>query len=389
MAAEPGRPTDVSPEATRPAIGEGHRQTVIVEAVRLGAVEPGRTGDAQVVAVDLDPRAECAQAGGRPGDPVGLLVAELAGAADDGRAVGGGRGEAQDRDLVDGGGHVRRTEVDGAQARRPHGQVGQRLADAVVGRVVVGSLLDVGAHRAQDVDDRATGRVDPDVEDRELGVGMDRPGDQPEGRGRDVARDTLRDRAHRNPSFDRHCDRPVRCVRPLDRHAPRSQHPFRVVARRDRLADRRPPVRAKSRQQDGGLHLCARHLRRVVDGPERGTTDHGQWWEGIVLPAMEDGTHRAQRFDDTSHRAAAQRIVTVEDRRQGQPGEHAAHQPEARPGVAAIERAVGGRGERVGAAGDDAVADGRPVALDPVDGRAERRHDRRPSSGRRRRPRRR
>ena len=93
------------------------------------------------------------------------------------------------------------------------------------------------------------------------------------------------------------------------------------------------------------------------------------------MPAMEDGTHRAQWFDDTSHRTAAQRIVAVEDRRQRQPGEHAAHQPEARAGVAAVEDRRPGAASASAPPRDDPVADRRAVALDPIDGRAERRHD--------------
>ena len=78
MAAEPGRPIVVAPLGDQPGDREGHRQAVIVEAVGLGAVEDGAAVDAEVVAVDLDPGAERAQAGGDPGDPVGLLVAQLA-----------------------------------------------------------------------------------------------------------------------------------------------------------------------------------------------------------------------------------------------------------------------------------------------------------------------
>ena len=118
MAAEPGRPIVVTPRATRPAIAK-----VIARrwSSRLSVSAPSRraaAGDPEVVAVDLDPGAERPQAGGGPGDPVGLLVAELAGAADDGRAAGGGRGEAQDRDLVDRGGDVGRPELDGAERSR-------------------------------------------------------------------------------------------------------------------------------------------------------------------------------------------------------------------------------------------------------------------------------
>ena len=69
--------------------GEGHGQAMIIEAVRLGAVQPGRAGDPQVVAVDLDPGAQGAQTGGRALDPVRFLVAELTGAADDGGPLRG------------------------------------------------------------------------------------------------------------------------------------------------------------------------------------------------------------------------------------------------------------------------------------------------------------
>ena len=58
---------------------------MIVEAVRLGAIEDAPAGDVEVVAVDLDPRPESAQAVGGALDPVRFLVTELAGAVDDRR----------------------------------------------------------------------------------------------------------------------------------------------------------------------------------------------------------------------------------------------------------------------------------------------------------------
>ncbi len=330
--------------------------------------------DVEVVAVDLDPGAERAEPGRDAGDPVRFLVAQLAGAADDGRAGRGRGGQAEDRDLVDRGGHVGRTEVHGVQARRAHDQVGQRLADAVVGRRPVRALVDVGAHRPEDVDDGPAGRIDADVVDDELGVGVDGARDEPERSRRDIARDPLRDRVHRHTSCHRHRDRAVRRVGPLDRHAACPKHPFRVVARRDRLANRRPTRRPKPRQQDRRLHLRARHRRLVLDRPERGTTDHGQGRKGVVPAGVEHGAHRAQRFDDTSHRAATQRIVAIEGGRHRQPGEHAGHQPQARPGVPAVERR-GRLPEPVGARRVDAVVD-RPAALgDPLDRGAEGRHD--------------
>ena len=87
---------------------------------------------------------------------------------------------------------------------------------------------------------------------------------------------------------------------------PAPEHPLRVVARRDRLANRRPALRPEPRQEDRRLHLCPRHRRRVVDRPERGVPDHGERREGVVAARLEHRAHRAQRFDDTSHRTATQ-----------------------------------------------------------------------------------
>ena len=163
------------------------------------------------------------------------------------------------------------------------------------------------AHRAQDVDDGAAGRVDADVAEAELGVGMDRRPRRartPPPRRRPGPAPSIACTASPPPTVQ--ATAPSGAVGPLDRHAACPQHPLRVIARRDRLADRRPPLRPEPRQQDRRLHLRARHRRRVVDRPKRGTTDHGQGREGVVLAGVERRAHRAQRFDDTSHRTAAQ-----------------------------------------------------------------------------------
>src|SRR6185295_14306469 len=154
------------------------------------AAQGGPAVDRQVVAVDVDPRAQRGEARGDAGDPVGLLVAQLAGATDVGRAVGEGGGQAQDRDLIDRGGDVARTQVDGAELARADRDVGDRLA-AVNGRAVraLDDLGEIGAHRGQDVDDRPAGRVDADAAEGELGVRVDRARDEPERRRRDVTRD--------------------------------------------------------------------------------------------------------------------------------------------------------------------------------------------------------
>ena len=64
-----------------------HREPVVVEAVGGAATERGPAVDADVVAIDLDVGAQGGETRGDAGDPVGLLVPQLAGAADDRRPL--------------------------------------------------------------------------------------------------------------------------------------------------------------------------------------------------------------------------------------------------------------------------------------------------------------
>ena len=274
MPADPGRPTVVVPGATSPAIAK-----VIASrwSSRLSVAAPRRPApavDAQVVAVDVEPRAERGQAGRDAGDAVRFLVAQLAGAADRRRAIGHGRREAQDRDLVDGRRDVVAAEVDPAQIGRSHDQVADRLADPVVGvarpcRRPAVPRCRRPSRRSRSMTARRVG-LTPTSWRVELGVRMDRAGDQPEGGRGHVARHPLVHRLHARSLLA-----PTRSPRPsasaaLHRHPSCPEHPLRVVARRDRFADRRPTVRPKARQQDRRLHLGARDRRGVVDGRERG-----------------------------------------------------------------------------------------------------------------------
>ena len=211
--------------------------------------------------------------------------------------VGERGGEAQDRDLVDRRRDVGRPEVD-RRAASTSGRRGRRAARRRRRRRPLGpgraagpadSSMSAPIERRMSMIARRVG-LTPTSRSDELGIGMDRARDEPERRRRDVARDPLLHCTHRRASFDRPGHPAVRHVRPLDRHAPSPQHPLRVVARGDRLADRRPPVRPQPRQQDRRLHLRARHRRREVDRPERGTADHGQGREGVV--SAGDGAPR-------------------------------------------------------------------------------------------------
>ena len=233
-------------------------------------------------------------------------MAQLAGAADRRPPARLAGGQAEHRDLVDRRGHLGRRDVDRLEGARPDGQVGQRLADPVVA-AAERELVDPGAHPSEQLEDRPPGRVHADPAQRQLGVRVDRGGDQPErGRGH-IRWDPLGDHAHAYPSLDT----PGRSGPALDRlvvhrYPTRPEHPLGVVAGRDRLADRGAAVAAQACQEDRRLHLGTRDDRRMVDRPEPGTADHGQWRKGIVPARMEHGAHRAQRFDDTSHRAPPQ-----------------------------------------------------------------------------------
>ena len=177
---------------------------------RLSVAAPSRRRravDREVVAVDLDPGAERAR-GRRRCRRSGRIPCGAARRRRGSRSCRGPGVAARQRIGISS--MAAATSAGprsiAAELGRADDEVGERLADAVVAgrrRRPTGVLLDVGAHRAQEVDDRPARRVDADVAQRQLGVGMDRAGDQPEGGRRDVARDPLVDRLHRRPSFDR------------------------------------------------------------------------------------------------------------------------------------------------------------------------------------------
>ena len=310
----------------------------------------GRPVDDDVVAVDLDPRAQGAQAGDDPGDPVGFLVAQLARAADDGRAArlrwprGTGPGSRRSRRPSSAG-----AELDGPERRRAHGQVRDRLADAVAlgepSSSAVRSSIDAPIDRRMSMTARRVG-LTPTSRERELGVRMDRAGDQPEGSGRrrrPGTRSVAAPRRAAPPSISTTAADPSGASRPLDR-----ARPARAASAPCGRASRPPrgpsscPSAAKARQQDRRLHLRATAPASSSRSPAAGYDRSRSTAGGIALPASSDGAHRPQRLDDTGHRAAAQRSVAVEDRASiGRPARMPREQAQARPGVAAVERPVG------------------------------------------------
>ena len=76
----------------------------------------------------LDADAAGGEARGHQGDAVALLDPHLADAAHDGRALGEGRGDRQDRIFVDHRGRALGRHLDAGQLRMARGDVGDRLA---------------------------------------------------------------------------------------------------------------------------------------------------------------------------------------------------------------------------------------------------------------------
>ena len=254
-----------------------------------GAAQAGTALDAQVVAVDLDPRAQRAQARGDPGDPVGFLVAQLAGAADRRSCP-----SAWPRPGTGPGSRRSRRRRRRGRGRSPWSsderttQVGDRLAD-VIGHAAsaarpVAPRCRRPSRRSRSMIARRVG-LTPTPRRRQLGVGMDRAGDQPERGRRDVARDALIDRLHRRPPCDRPGHRPIRSVASAPRATPRARSIRSVWSRV--ATDSRTVVRPSARRPASRIAdftWALGHRRREVDRRERGTPDHGQGRKGIVAP---------------------------------------------------------------------------------------------------------
>src|SRR4029078_3981710 len=98
--------------------------------------------DDKTVTIDGDLGAKGDEARRDTSDSIGLLVSELAGATDPGRAARLGRREAEHGDLIDGGRDVGRPELDGAQLGRPYDEVGARFARGWVDPLLGPALLD-------------------------------------------------------------------------------------------------------------------------------------------------------------------------------------------------------------------------------------------------------
>ena len=256
-----------------------------------------------------------------------------------------GRGQAQDRDLVDRLGHLGRGDVDRPELRSsgrcrsasgsPASRSRSRPARPATGR----SSMRRPSARSRSMIARRVG-LTPTPARASSASGWIAPATSQKRGGRRIRGHGLADRPHCRPPSTLTATPPPASSVPAHAHAPRPEHPLGVIAGGDRLAHRRHAVRPQPGQQDGRLHLGAGHGRPMVDGLERGVADHGHRQEGVASARMDLGAHRAQRLDDTSEGSAAQRIVAVEDVVAGQAGQDPGDQPSRRPGVAAVEDSV-------------------------------------------------
>ena len=202
----PARRTVVRPRGDEAGDRERHRQPVVVEAVGRGAARASAPSIARSSPSTLDPRAERARGPPRcrRSGPIPCGAARRRrGSRPCPRAWPAARQSTGISSIAAATSSAR--DVDRLQRAGAHGQVRDRLADAVVralARTVLRGLVDSGAHPPQQVDDGPASRVDADAAQGQLGVRMDRPGDQPEGGRRHVRRDPFADRSHASPSLD-------------------------------------------------------------------------------------------------------------------------------------------------------------------------------------------
>ena len=213
---------------------------MVVETVGRCPAQAGAAEDAQVVAHDVDARAEGVEAGRDPREPV-MVRGATRWRRGSQSCRGPGSPPGRGSDLVDRRRDVRRTELDRPELGRTDRQVGAGLptSAAPAGRSGAGrSSIRAPIERRMSM--TAPRRVDADVPDRERGVIVDRTRNEPEGGRRHVAGNQLLDRAHRPPSFDRPGHH-IRAVEPFDGDPPGPEHPLRVIPGRDRLANCRPP----------------------------------------------------------------------------------------------------------------------------------------------------
>jgi len=289
-------------------------------------------------------------------DAVGLLHAQLGGAVQHGAPLRAGGGDEQGRAFVDRPRDEVFGDVDTAQRRAAHAQIGHGLA----ADLALGQDLDIGAHAFEDLDRAGARGVPADMLQHDIAAGRDGRAHEKEGR-RGHVRGHIDGAGGQAPTAA-HADR---APASLQRIAEAFKHALGMVAALARLMDTGRPLRVEPGQQEGRLDLGTGDRGGVVHPPERAPAAEGQ--RRCAVPAGGDGrAHLRQRLSYPAHRPARQRGIAGQGRAERLGGEQAGEQAHRGARIAQIDGPVG----RAQAADADAVDD-HAAGIRSVDGHAQ------------------
>src|SRR6266511_376445 len=95
----------------------------------------------------------------------------------------------------------------------------------------------------------------------------------------------------------------------IDLRAQCRQHTLSVIARLRRFLNSRDAVRSQSREEHGGFYLRAGDWHLIVNWLQTVASHNAEWCATISL-CFHSRSHQAQRFSNSQHWPAAQRIIT-------------------------------------------------------------------------------
>ena len=281
-------------------------------------------------AVAADVRAERAEGVRDRLDPVGLLHAQLGGAAHDAVAARVPASEREERQLVDeqrhlGGADRRRDELGGGcRGRRPARRRSRRRLKTVMRAPIRSSTSSRPVRRGL--------RPTPWIVSSEPASSV--------AATRNGAAEEKSPGISSSPSSSRSAGATVTLRGFRVTRAPAArEHVLGVVARRQRLLDRRlAALGEQPGEEHGGLHLRARDRELVRDRPCSAPPSTVSGARPSVVSTVAPICR--ERLGDPLHRARAERLVAGELEAALLAGEQAGQQAHQRAGVAAVDRRV-------------------------------------------------
>ena len=123
-----------------------------------------------------------------------------------------------------------------------------------------------------------------------------------------------------------------------------AEQALRVVAGDGGLMHGGGAVGKHGGQQDGALHLGARHGKRVGNGAHPAAVDKQRSAARLGAAGFNPSAHLFQRLHDAAHGAGTQGGVPEHFRIKGAGSQHAGQQPHARAGIAAVDGPFRSRG---------------------------------------------